>query len=99
MNHNELRKLAGLPLIAEAVQLTERYSGSHEFDSDISKVDKLLKDAKKILTSANFKQHMFDTDHNYSTEAMQMTTAAVKDLDKAINSIDELYTHIIDASE
>lgn len=84
---------------SNAIVLTERYEGSHEFDEDVSETDKFLKNAKKILTSANWKKHMFDTDHNYGTNCVTKSHDLLGTLEKTIEELDAFYEYVTDEAQ
>jgi hypothetical protein len=70
-------------------RINERYEGSHEWDADMDKIQDHLDQIMKIMHSANWKQHMKDTQDNFDVDvegaerklldAMRAADMAVKD--------------------
>jgi hypothetical protein len=79
--------------------ITERYEDSSDFDADYNAIEKHLKDALKIVQSANWKKHLKDTDANFSTEAVSKGRDAEGLLSQAIEEFKEFYDHIVEEAQ
>jgi hypothetical protein len=71
--------------------LKERYEESADFDADMDRIEKCLKDALGIARSANFTKHMKDTDTNFDTSSKIYAQELVKAINEAIGAAKELY--------
>lgn len=76
--------------------VSERYSETHDFDDDMGKIIDHLEQALKISNSANFKQHMHDTDQNFNTDAVQLARDMSADISTALKAARGLYDHLLD---
>lgn len=112
LDKNALRKIAGLPMIAESIVaeaksnvnpdlLGKRYpEGSSDFEDAVSTVHEHLKDARSILTAGAWTDWVEETDSNFSaSNAAKMSKSVVKQLSATIAAFDALYEHIVKVSE
>lgn len=74
----------------------ERYEDTIDFDDDMGKLIDHLEEALKICESANFKQHMKDTDQNFLTDAVQIAKDMSADISTALKSARDLYDYLTD---
>jgi hypothetical protein len=71
---------------------------SSEFESEFNKLEKLLGQAQAKLDSHAWIEYMKVTDSNYSTEANEMSKGVKEKLDEAIEALEALYDHLVEAS-
>lgn len=101
MDQNKLRKLAGLPTIKESVtkKVSEQYAESSDFDSDISDLNDHLNKALKIVSSANWAQHLKDTVDNFGVDGLDDTHDKLLDcIKQAVKEADDYYELMLKAS-
>jgi hypothetical protein len=91
----QLLALKPAPQIDEEI-VSERYEDTIDFDDDMGKLIDHLEQALKIANSANFKQHMRDTDQNFNTDAVQIARDMSSDISEALKAARGLYDHLTD---
>ena len=75
----------------EEVQVAEGYKSSADFDADMDKIEKHLKDAQIILTSKDFEEHVNDTDNQFDTNAGKQFRLLVNRLNLTMATAEDLY--------
>ena len=92
MDLQRLQQLAGLPLTESKQILTERYEESADFDADMDKIEKLLKDALSIARSSNLVSHAKDTDKNFDVPNLKDKFSDMTfKIQQAISSVKDFY--------
>jgi hypothetical protein len=97
MDQSKLRKLAGMPVLAEGAR-PSKYEESADFDADYDELEAHLTAALKILKSPAWNEWMKATDHNYSTSAVEMSRRLEDKVTLAKEAATNFYSHMEQAS-
>jgi hypothetical protein len=88
-----LQQLIKIQESSQPSKVVEAYEESSDFDAEFDKAEKHLKDALAIVTSADWKKHMRDTDKNFSTNGVSRNNDIVKAIQSSIGELGDLLTH------
>lgn len=78
--------------------LKERYEESADFDADMDRIEKCLKDALAIARSPNFRKHAVDTDNHFNTRTAGMGNLMADAIDNALTHAKDFYSAMEDAA-
>lgn len=97
----QVKKALKYALKLNSKPVNESYAeGSLGYDNDVDKISEALQTALLIVNSKNWKQHMDDTDKNYSNAKAKEASVKLLDFIKAaIKANDDMYEHMIKISE